>query len=734
MDVGPTHAGLTLRDRGLALFAAERYREAQILLARAATDDPQNVSTRVWAAIAARHASPDDAALRALREALAALEDHEEQDALVLPPLAPLDYVEAWSEDGRIVAGRARGSADLVLIHTGLDQPILRLSGESGGISADGRHAMTSDRGRVTRWDVARGMVTHALDIEGGPAVLSPDGESIAVGTRLWRVGHDPLTLPIDESSRFLRFGSASGSLSNEYGYWELDDGSSHAFTPHLGLPVDQGHMITAFSQATEGTVARAHMTMDDWYRFGISEGHDDTGETVIFALKNGERPTRLSTRGHVFALAIAANGRRLMSGGSETRLWQVATQDSKVVDVETPRGEPFWFAPTGDRILALDRDWGVRALHRDGTVSAPRRRPRDAITAIAWGNAHMLAAGTESGAIYRFDLDRGSARRTGVGKAPITALAFDVVGQQLVAGDEEGAIHVLSGSDPPRTRQAHDQTVETVAFTPKGIFSSMRAGEGAMRDPSSLEVVPFTLDDTFGTMTSVDAHGTFLSFVAKAGQDGVSGVAGPDLGAVHLLDLRSGSVKKWPLSNPLRVFALSIADRGKAVARASSSDYWGIELWHVESDTTTWLTPTFYTDYSSFDISPDGKQVLLATKSKEVRVFDTTSGREVGALGGAPPAARHLGHSRDGRIVAAAAGGELWLWRVASQELLARVTVSEGVAGGCAVSPFGHAEELGHGGTCGPCAVGKWFFPIDACATKLRPGWLASVTNGGRP
>jgi len=335
---------------------------------------------------------------------------------------------------------------------------------------------------RFTVRDVATGAALDELDGAGLPIALAatadgtriaagtsegslhlwpgPDGEAVTLPDRaynpLWDVAYSP-------DGRFL----ATVSNHGDAVVWRVATGRIHATYP------GDLHRQVAIAFTPDGAVALAGPFLAPQIR-------DLDGDRVRLTL---DRPI-----GETHALALSADGRRLVTAGKDhrVRVWD-ATTGALLHSLES-RAERVRFTPDGEQI-ALISHYGVR-LWQPGaarpTTLFPAAEGRPHVTkAIAFSpDGRRAAAPYDLDAVAIWAPITGRVPRILANQGSVYALEFSPRGGLLAIAPFEGAprIHDAATGAVRHVLTGHLNGVHALAFAPDGATLVTASADGAAR------------------------------------------------------------------------------------------------------------------------------------------------------------------------------------------------------------------------------------------------------------
>jgi WD40 repeat protein len=340
--------------------------------------------------------------------------------------------------------------------------------------------------GRVVRdfavRDVATGAVLDKLDGDGLPTALAvnADGRRLAGGTsegslHLWPGPEgDAVTLPdraynplwdvaYSPDGRFL----ATVSNNGDAVVWEVATGRMHATYP------GDLHRRVAIAFGPDGTVAVAGP-------FLAPQSREPAGDRVRLTL---DRPV-----GETQALALSADGRRLVTLDKDdrVRVWDATT--GALLHVAESRGDRVRFTPDGATIAVIS-GYGVRMwtppAHRMTTLF-PASEARPHVTrAIAFSpDGQLTAAPYDLDAVVIWGPATGRAPRILPNQGYVYALEFSPYGGLLAIAPFDGAprIHDAATGAVRHTLTGHLNGAHALAFAPDGTSLVTASVDGAAR------------------------------------------------------------------------------------------------------------------------------------------------------------------------------------------------------------------------------------------------------------
>ena len=276
---------------------------------------------------------------------------------------------------------------------------------------------------------------------------------------------------------------------------------------PALGIDLPTGTQITALAFSPDGT--RLAVGITDFLQ-GQLIMLDAQAGTTLFTVSIGDQVIAQS-------LAFSQDGMRLAVAGADIRdlrgilgIWDVQS-GAQVHDLagEERSIEATIFTPDGATLIAGDIDgvigfWDTESGTQQTTLQLD---PPEPITALALApDGVRLAAATAYGGLWLADGATLIVNQTL--DSPLTTLAFNLTGDLLVAGAEDGSLHLLDvEGNLAHSLAAHTQPVIALSFSSDGrqLVTAGQEGQAAFftAPPDQVPTATATLEPT-ATLTTV--------------------------------------------------------------------------------------------------------------------------------------------------------------------------------------------------------------------------------------
>jgi RNA polymerase sigma factor (sigma-70 family) len=497
-----------------------------------------------------------------------------------------------------------------------------------------------------------------------GRLAFSPDGKLLASGNwhmsvRLWEAASGKEVRRIPGPHYFIAFADGGKAIVTRHGRDEYD---LHLWDVATGkelrtIPVAEFRQYTELSPDGKVLVTAA-------YKGKVVYVHDPG---------NGAETHKIETKG-VVGLALSPDGKtaaaleqdNLEKKGTAVRLWDTATgKELRMIEVpfSVRDGDvtPLAFSPDGKTLAGAPADKAIRLW--DVTTGKELRSLKGhggPVQALAFSpDGKVLASGGRDQTVRLWEVSSGKELHHMTGhRSWVQALAFAPDGRTVASGAQDNTIRrwdVATGKEiaPPG---GHEYWVFTAALSPDGKTLATGAGDGTIR---------LWVAGTGEELRKIDTGHGWVNSVAFS-PDGKSLVSGGWDKTIRLWDTATGKELRRIEGHGAEVIRVAFSPDGKLIASAPKVSF------------------------------RDGKRLPPNEQDSAVRLWDASTGKEVGRLEGHPDGATCLAFSPDGKRLVTAAGaweGVPHVWDVGARKEMLHLGAS---ARSVAFSPDGRFLAVG--------------------------------------
>ena len=452
--------------------------------------------------------------------------------------------------------------------------------------------------------------------------------------------------------------------------------------------------------------------------------------------------PLQHTLAGHdrtVQAVAVSADGRRAVSGGSDgtVQAWDLDTGEP----LRTLAGHD---GPVQAVAISADGRRGVSGGH-EGTVRAwdldtgelLRTLPgmdRDYVPVAISADGRRGVSGGDDGTVQVWDLDTGEPLRTLAGHdGRVRAVAISADGRRGVSGGDDGTAQAwdLDTGELLRTLAGHDGTVQPVAISADGRRGASCGGETADQTVRVWDL------DTGEPPRTLAGHDRMVYEVAISA-DSRRVVSGGSDGTVRVWDLDTGNQQVKLIGHDGSVYAVAISADGRCAV--SGGDDGTVRAWALDTGEPPRTPAGHDGPVRAVAVSADGRRaVSCGGDDGTVQVWDLDTGEPPRTPAGHDGPVRAVAVSADGRRAVSGGGavsgdgGMVWAWDLDTREPLCTLASHDGWVQAVAVSADGRrAVSLGSGGM-----VWAWDLDTGELLRALggHDGWMqaAAISADGR-
>jgi WD40 repeat protein len=556
-------------------------------------------------------------------------------------------------------------------------------------VSPDGKLAVAAgglrwlSRGHARAFDLTTGRLRYALGFRLVEAVaFSPDGTLLAAREDTSTSVH---LLDAKTGKALRKIALPQTNPRTLFGLLVFaPDGKTVATSEgnvvHL-VDLDKGQVVRSFRH--QQTVFAGAFSPDG--KLLAVDGYESEGPkyfTRLWDIASGKEVRRfVGGRGGLRSLAFSPDGKTLAGGGDSDgrfRLWDVTTgKERHAPPADGTRIRSIAFTPDGRTVAAAGRS--IR-LYDPATGRERLHIDREAVGLRFAPDGRTLTAAV-GGLICRWDAATGKPLTPEVASdGPVDQILSTPDGRRLITHDETGAAHIWDAATGKHLRGL-SMSWQRMALSPDGRLLAWLVADTAPYERSRIR------------LHDLAAGRQLDDFPASVG-DGHDIFFGPHGKRLLTVARGTGVVRLWDVGTrkELRTFRAAPADGGglwrtSAWTSALSPDGKVLAVGYQRADPTTalvapvsvriWDVATgkelhelkeHLNQVDGLAFSPDGR-LLVSCDGRSTFVWDVATGRRVPRLPeGLPGGAGSVVFSRDGRMLATAAGGgPIRLWEVAT-------------------------------------------------------------------
>jgi WD40 repeat protein/tRNA A-37 threonylcarbamoyl transferase component Bud32 len=386
--------------------------------------------------------------------------------------------------------------------------------------------------------------------------------------------------------------------------------------------------------------------------------------------------------------IALGPDGRHLAATYEDVKVWEVQT--GRLTLSLDNAGAFVTFSPDGRRLASGSKVWDA-ATGKLLFASAPPGEwftPAVRSSTFSPKGTHLAGAVKDSWFfgiakdVKIWDLATRAVRSLNGHNADVGGIAFSQDGQRLVTASDDAIVkvwHVPTGTEL-LTLKGHAEGVEGVAFSPKGDILATSSRDGTVRlwhSEARQEASRLKGKEGLGTCVAFSPDSKRLA----------AAVATDKLAPreIRVWDLRTGQALHTLTGHTHYVWGLAFSSDGRRLASVTGDmvnanfetepgeEVGEVKVWDAQAGKEI---VTIKNGRTCVALSPDGKLVAGATVSRNLAIWDASTGREVHSFKWRDAVIR-VAFSSDGRRVAGIGRDKrLRIWDVANEREIETDTV----------------------------------------------------------
>ena len=399
-------------------------------------------------------------------------------------------------------------------------------------------------------------------------------------------------------------------------------------------------------------------------------------------------------------AVAFSPDGARLAAGAFDggIKIWDAATGRElhalKSSDQSSARRRvnALAFSADGRWLAAAGNDAAIRIWDATSGAEAPALKGHAAeVLSVAFSaDGRRVASGARDGAIKIWDAAAGSETHTLTGHAgAVASVAFGGDGRKLVSGGADQTVRLWDVEKrQARTLAGHTGEVLSVAFSTDGrqIFS-------AAADKRSVRVWDAATGSELSKSEDADAIEKLVVAAFSPDRKVVASSVGDK--NVSLREVARASDTGRTLSTRTGgVYGAAFSPDGKWFASGGKDN--AVKLWETSTGRQLSSADAQIGWITALAFSPDSRLLVAGGLSGRVKVWEIETARSLPALEGHAGSVNALAFRADGLLASAGGDGSVKLWDAAQGRLVRALEGHAGGAFGVAFHPEGKRVASG--------------------------------------
>jgi len=375
---------------------------------------------------------------------------------------------------------------------------------------------------------------------------------------------------------------------------------------------------------------------------FACASGGGSRGERGLTVEDNAKADIEVFPQlGHtryVNSVAFSPDGRQVLSGGDNVKLWDVATAK----EIRTFTGHSDYvnsvaFSPDGKQVIS--------------------------------GSGDMYSSNDDN-TVRQWDVATGREIRIFTGHTKqINSVAFSPDGRQILSGSNDETVKLWNAvtGEEIRTFTGPTEPVNSVAFSPDGKY--ILSGDGFTFTTGGTKTVRLWSVETGQLIRTLRGYRMAVMSVVFS-PDGRQILSGSRDNTIKLWDTETGNEIRTFSGHTGAVTSVAFSSDGKQILSCTGYPEYSIKLWDAATgrEIRTFSGHTSWVNSVAF--SPDGRQVLSCSNDKTIKLWDMETGNEIKIFTGYTDGGYSVAFSPDGRQIISG-GSIIKLWDAATGKVI---------------------------------------------------------------